>query len=117
MFVQAIRGIAIVFVSLLIAFAGVIGVELMSSILHPVPPGIDMSNIEACRQHVARYPTGVLFLCAIGWWLTVLASSWMATRLAPNRHLVYGIAVGVILLALAVFNMAMLPTQPGSGST
>jgi hypothetical protein len=104
-----IRGILVVLGALILAFAGVVGVELMSSILHPFPPGVDQTDMEACKAHVARYPTGVLLLCAIGWWLTVLVCSWMATRLGANRHPAHGIVVGAALLALAVFNITMLP--------
>ena len=106
---RLIRGIAVVIGALILALAGVVGVELMSSLLHPLPPGIDQTDMEACKAHVARYPTGVLLLCAVGWWLTVLVSCWLATRLGANRHPAHGIIVGLILIALAVFNMAMLP--------
>lgn len=109
MLLKLIRGSAVVIGGLILAFVGVVAVEWVSSILHPFPPGIDPTDIEACRQHVARYPSGVLFLCTIGWWITVLASCWMATRLGFRRHAVHGVIVGGILLALAVFNMAMLP--------
>ncbi len=104
-----IRGFAVVIGALILAIAGFIAVELMSSVLHPFPPGVNPTDMEACRAHVARYPTGVLLLCGVGWWLTVLASSWLATRLGANRHPAHGIIVGLILLALAVCNMAMLP--------
>ncbi len=112
MLVKAMRGAAAVIAALILAIIGVIGVEFISSILHPFPPSVDQSDIEACKEHVARYPTGVLLLCAIGWWLSVFASCWMATRMGFNRHPAHGIMVGLILLALAVLNMAMLP-YPG----
>ena len=107
-----IRKVAVVLGALIVAFIGVVGVELMSSLLHPFPAGVDPTDIEACMAHVARYPTGVLLLCAMGWWLTVFASCWMATRLGANRHPLHGIIVGLVLLALALLNMAMLP-YPG----
>jgi hypothetical protein len=109
---KSLRGAAAVVGALILAFIGVIGVELMSSMLHPVPPGFDPSDLEACKEHVSRYPAAVLFLCGVGWWLTVLASCWMATRLGANRHPAHGLVVGLILLGLAVFNIAMLP-YPG----
>ncbi len=109
MIMKFIRSLAVVIGALVLAFAGVVGVEVVSSILHPFPPGIDPADMEACQAHVARYSTGVLLLCTVGWWLTVLVSCWMATRLGANRHPAHGIVVGLILLALAVFNMAMLP--------
>ena len=93
----------------LIATVFVIGVEWMSSILHPFPAGADPTDLETCRAHVARYPTGVLLLCFSGWGLGVVTSSWLAARLGPKRHAAHGIAVGLILLSLVVANMAMLP--------
>ena len=112
MLANSMRGVASVVGALMLAFVGVVGVEVISSILHPFPPGIDPADFEACKEHVARYPTAVLLLCAMGWWLTIFVSCWMATRLGARRHPVHGIIVGVILLALAVCNMAMLP-YPG----
>lgn len=106
------RSVAAVFSALILAFLGVVLVELMSSVLHPFPPGFDQNSGEAMRDHVARYPNGVLFVCAIGWWLTVLVSCWLATRLGAYRHPAHGMVVGLILLGLAVLNMAMLPYPP-----
>ena len=103
------QSVAVVLGALILAFVGVVGVEFVSSILHPFPPGSDPTDMESCKAHVARYPTGVLLLCAVGWWLTVFASCWLATRLGANRHPGHSVVVGLILLAMAVLNMAMLP--------
>ena len=103
------RGTGAIIAGLIVATMFAMGVEYMGSILHPFPVGADPSNIEAIRAHVARYPAGVLLLASLGWGLGTLASSWLATRLGPNRRAVYGVAVGLILLALAVYNMSMLP--------
>jgi hypothetical protein len=103
------RSVASVFSALILAFLGVILVELMSSILHPFPPGFDRTSVESITDYVAHYPDGVLFVCAIGWWLTVLVSCSLATRLGAYRHPAHGMAVGLILLGLVVLNMAMLP--------
>ncbi len=86
-----------------------LGVEYISSILHPFPPGANPGDTAALRAHVARYPAGVLFLGSLGWGLATVAGSWLASRLGPGRHAAHGIAVGVILLALTVVNMFMLP--------
>ena len=104
-----LRSAGAVVAGLIVATVFAIGVEYMSSILHPFPPGADPTDLATCRAHVARYPAGVLLLASLGWALGTLASSWLAARLGPKRHPVHGIAVGLILLALAVVNMAMLP--------
>jgi hypothetical protein len=64
-----IRSAGAVAAGLAAAFIFVMGVEWMSSVLHPFLPGVDPSNIEACKAHVARYPAGVLLLAGVGWGL------------------------------------------------
>ena len=103
------RCMGAVVIGLLAAMIFVVGVEWMSSILHPFPPGVDTSDLEVCRAHVSRYPAGVLLLAVLGWTLGTFVSSWIATRMGHNRHPAHGIVTGAILLALAVMNMAMLP--------
>ena len=109
---KVVRGVGAVLAGLLAALVFVIGVERMSSILHPFPPGVDPSDIEVCRAPVARYPVGVLLLAGLGWWLGTFLSSWLSTRIGHNRNRAHGYLVGAILLALAVVNMSMLP-YPG----
>ncbi len=104
-----LRSVGAVIAGLFVAGLFVIGVEWMSSILHPFPPGADPTDLETCRAHVARYPAGVLMLASLGWGLGTLAGSWLAARLGPKRNAAHGVAVGLILLALVVANMAMLP--------
>lgn len=112
-----IRSVGSVIAGLIVALMLVIGVEGLGSILHPFPPGVDPTDMEACKAHVAQYPTEVLALLGVVLWgLTVFVSSWLATRLGTGRHLAHGLVVGAILLAAAVFNMAMLPIRFGSGS-
>lgn len=104
-----LRSAGAVIAGLFVAGLLVIGVEWMSSILHPFPPGADPTDLATCRAHVARYPAGVLMLGSLGWGLSTLAGSWLATRLGSKRKAAHGVTVGLILLALAVVNMAMLP--------
>ena len=109
MFGLALRAAAAVGAGLLAALIFAIGVEGLSSILHPFPPGVDPTDLEACRAHVARYPAGVLLLAVLGWGLGTFASSWLATRIGYKRHSGHGIVVGSILLVLVIANMIMLP--------
>jgi hypothetical protein len=110
MFGSILRSLAAVVAGIVVALAGLIAVEAMSAVLHPAPPGVDIAaDIEACKAHVARYPSGVLALCGAAWGLVAFASAWVATRLGAGRHLAHGLFVGTLLLAAAIFNMAMLP--------
>ena len=104
-----IRSVFAVIVALALALLLVIGVEVLSSVLHPLPEGLDPADTGAICEHVARYPPAVLFGGGILWGLTTFLSAWTATRLGAARHPAHGILVGSILLALAVMNMSMLP--------
>ena len=106
---HTLRPMAAVGAGLLAALIFAIGVEGMSSVLHPFPPGVDPSDLEACRAHVASYPAGVLLLASLGWGIGTFVSSWLATRIGYRRHPWQGFVVGTILLALALVNMSMLP--------
>lgn len=104
-----LRSFGSVIAGLIVALILVIGVEGASSILHPFPPGVDPTDMEVCKAHVARYPAGILALVVVVWGLTVFVSSWLATRLGTARHPAHGIVVGSLLLAAVAFNMSMLP--------
>ncbi len=96
-------------VSLIAAFALVIAIEGVSAVYHPAPPGMDPTDIEACKAHVANYPQRLLAVVVLAWGLTTFASVWIATRLGAFRHFAHGIAVGSLLLILVIVNMLMLP--------
>jgi hypothetical protein len=91
------------------SFILIIAAEVFSTIYHPYPPGVETSDYEVCKAHVSRYPTWVLAGCAAIWAGAPFAGAWLATRLGTARHAAHGIVVGALLLALAGFNMAMLP--------
>ena len=104
-----VRSAGAVLAGLVVASVLIAGVEVFSSIVHPIPPDVDPSDYEVCKAHVARYPAWVLAVAVLAWGLTTSASAWLATRLGPGRHRAHGIVVGLILLALVVMNMSMLP--------
>jgi hypothetical protein len=103
------RSVMAVILALMLALALIIGIELMSSILHPLPPRLDPGDPEVLKTHVIRYPPWALLLVVLGWGLTTLISAWLATRLGSGRHPAHGIVVGAFLLIAAIANMLMLP--------
>jgi len=103
------RSVIAVVLGLALALALVIGVEVVSSILYPLPPGLDANDPEVIKAHVAHYPAVGLLLGGLGWGVTTLVSAWLATRLGSGRHPVHGILVGSTLLIAALANMLMLP--------
>ena len=87
----------------------IVGVEGLSSILHPWPE--DFSGTpEEIILHVQNYPSWVLaFLGGVGWGSATLISTFVATRFGHKRNPLHGYGVGFLLVVLAVFNMILLP--------
>ena len=109
MFLSIIRSAGAITVSLVVALGLIIAVEAFSNVFHPFPPGVDPSDYEVCKAHVAKYPQWILAVAVVGWGGTTFVSAWIATRMGAGRHSAHGIAVGALLLIAATFNMFMLP--------
>lgn len=109
MIVSILRSAGSIIVSLVIALVLLMLVEGASAIFHPFPPGVDTSDLEVCKAHVAKYPRWVLALAVPAWGLTTLIATWLATRVGTARHAAHGFTVGVTLLLAAGFNMYLLP--------
>lgn len=109
MFRSLMRSTGAIILSLVVAGVLLVAIEAFSASVHPFPPEADPMDLEDCRAHVAQYPQWVLAVAAIGWYFTVFVSCWLATRLGTGSHPAHGIAVGLLLLLLAGFNMFLLP--------
>jgi hypothetical protein len=101
----ALRQVLAVIAALASAFLLVIAVEIFSSAVYPIPQGPAATMAEIC-EHVARYPHWILAVVVALYSATAFLSTWIATRIG-NRWT--GIAIGLILGALLVCNIAMLP--------
>jgi hypothetical protein len=100
-----IRTLAGVIVGILVAFILLIAVELLSAVVHPIPPNFGGTMEEMC-QHVARYPDWVLALVVPLWGITAFVSTWLAGRIGGRGAAVF---IGLLLLASVVFNISKLP--------
>ena len=109
MFLSLLRSVGSVIAGLVLAFVFVVAAEVVSAIFHPFPTGVDPYDLEACKAHVARYPTWLLAICTAIWVAAPLTGAWLATRLGTARHSNHGTVVGMILMATAGYNMGMLP--------
>ena len=104
-----IRSVAAIIMSLVVALVLTIAMEGVSDIFHPFPAGVDTADYDVCRAHVARYPHWLLAVVVVGWSGTVFVSVWLATRFGAGRHPAHGIAIGILLVFAAAFNLYMLP--------
>src|SRR5271156_956483 len=102
---SALRNLAAVCLGLVVAFLLLVGVELLSSVVHPLPPGFGGTQEEMC-QHVARYPQWVLGVVVPLWAFAAFLGTWTARKIGG---LYAALTVGLLLFAGLVLNIAMLP--------
>jgi hypothetical protein len=99
------RTVGSIVAGMLVALILLVAVELFSAVVHPVPSDFGGNQEEMCA-HVERYPGWVLAVVVPAWAGTALASTWIAGRLGNRGS---ALCMGLLLLAGASFNMAMLP--------
>src|SRR5262245_52422653 len=105
MIATVLRPVGAIAAGLAVAAILVVAVELLSSIVHPVPEDFQGTSEEMCR-HVERIPPWVLAVVVVAWGVTAIAGTWTAGRLG-NRAC--ALLLGLLLLAAVVLNIAMLP--------
>jgi len=84
-------------------------IEIPGMLMHPLPPGADMNDVEVLRSHLEKAPLGALVLVAIAWTLGPLVGSWLAATIAGRAFLGHGVIVGMFFLAADVLNIRSLP--------
>ena len=87
---------------LALALALVVGVELFSALVHPMPADLE----ENIPEHVRRYPHWVLGVVVLAWGATSTAATWVASRLGGRLA---GTVVALLLAWALIFNVSQLP--------
>src|SRR5262249_54823807 len=101
----ALRTFAGILVGMVVALVLLAAVEFFGSVVHPFPEGFG-GTTEEMSQHVERFPHWILAVAVAAWAVTAFVSTWTAKRLGNVYSFVI---VGLLLLALLVFNISMLP--------
>ena len=102
-----IRRILAVVAGLIVAAVVVAGVEAASSVLYPLPEGIDHTDREAMTAAIAQLPTTAFLAVLVAWGLGALAGAWTAVRISGVA--VTGYIIGALLLAAGVANLLAIP--------
>ncbi len=104
-FLFLLRTIVSFIVGLVLAFALVIGVELFSNVVHPLPSDFEGTQEEICL-HVERYPNWVLGIVVIAWGAIAAIATWTARKIG---NVFSSASLGILLIAGVGMNLSMLP--------
>ncbi len=91
---------------LALAFALVIGVEILGNAVHPFPADFDNTHQALCA-HVERIPAWFLALAIVLWGGLAGVSAWVALRVGAHRAAAFALAL--LLFAAVLLNVSMLP--------
>ena len=103
------RSALAVVVGALVAGVLIAAVEGISSAIYPLPPGIDLHDHEAMRQHIHSLPVGAFLFVLAAWAMGSFGGSWVAARLATRARLTHGLIVGALFLLAGMMNLIMIP--------
>ncbi len=100
-----VRTVAAFVVGLFVAFVLVVGVELLSNVLHPLPSDFAGEPEQVCL-HVANCPAWVLAIVVVAWGLIASIATWIAQRIG---NVFSATLLGLLLFAAVGLNIWMLP--------
>jgi len=106
---KALRSILAFVIGAAVSMFFIVLVEGVNESIWPWPAGVDKSDMKICLAYFVSLPATAFVIGVVGWSLAALCGPWVATRLGTNRHPAHGIALGVLLMLMALFNMSMLP--------
>jgi hypothetical protein len=102
-----VRGLLGVTGGLILGVLCVVGFELVSSLVFPMPKSLNMKDPAAMAEYVSTLPIAALVLVLAGYLVGTLAGSFTAAKIGQSQ--IPGYIVGACLLIAGVSNMMMIP--------
>ncbi|MCI0691234.1 hypothetical protein L0337_04405 [candidate division KSB1 bacterium] len=84
-------------------------VEWISSLIYPLPAGLDMADKEAMKAYVAALPIGALLFVLLAYVLGGLTGGWLAAKIARDSQIRLSLIVGGVLLLFGIINLVTIP--------
>jgi hypothetical protein len=103
------RSVLAVLAGLIAGSVLIAAIEGVSSLIYPLPSGLDPNDYDALRRYVDELPVGAFLFVLAAWAVGSFAGGWIAARLAGRAALAHGLIVGVFFLAAGLVNLLMIP--------
>ncbi len=106
---KVVQGILGVLAGCVVAAVAMGVAETIGRMLFPLPSSFDLSKPTTIAAIVKATPAGAFAFILAGWAVGTFIGSSVAAKIAPLSRLGHGMAVGGLLLASSVANMAAIP--------
>ncbi len=87
-------------------------VEKMGHAIYPPPEGLDMSDPEIWKEHIATVPTGALVIVLLAYVIGSTAGGFIIGVIGGKYSKIFSLVLGAILLILGLINLIILPGHP-----
>ena len=104
-----LRTFLAVLAGLIVGYVIITVFETVSTLVYPLPPGVDPMDIEALRAIVDLIPAGAFVFIIAGWGVGAFAGSWLAGRIATRQKAPHGLVVTVLLTLGGLFTLLTIP--------
>ncbi|HEX8515904.1 MAG TPA: hypothetical protein VF868_06870 [Bacteroidia bacterium] len=104
-----IRNILSAFLGLAAGIFIIFSLEICSHIIHPMPPGLDLNDMEALKVYTSSAPLVVFILLIVSYGSASLVGGLVAAAVASANKMTQAITVGGILMGLGAYNLFMIP--------
>ncbi len=86
-------------------------VELLSTVVFPLPAGVDPRNSAQLADYLrsGAVPVGAMVVVIVAYAVGAFGGGYVATRVAHNRGLMPALVIGQLSLVFVIVNLVMLP--------
>jgi hypothetical protein len=84
-------------------------IEMLSSVVYPLPANIDTGDIEAMNAYIAQLPVGAFLFIILAWALGSFVGGLIAGIINPDQRIRFALAVGLILMLFGLINLLIIP--------
>ncbi|MEZ6098766.1 MAG: hypothetical protein R3E01_07335 [Pirellulaceae bacterium] len=84
-------------------------VEGVSSLMHPIPEGLETDDWEGMSRWIATLPVTAFLMLLVAWGAGCFVGACIARLVAPRRSILIGMLVGVLFTVATVFNLVAFP--------
>ncbi len=103
------RKIIAVVAGIVSAFVVMIAVEMIGSLIFPMPSNIDITNREAMTEYMSNMSIGAYLMVALGWVLSSFAGGFVVTKISKEQSVRFPLFIGMLLTIGGVINFILLP--------
>ena len=104
------RSILGIVAGILAAFVLVLAIETAAFPLFPQPEGMDPRSADSVREHLSEIHPGSFVMVLVAWTAAAIGGPWVARRIAGDAPAWPSLTVGLLFLALCVYNLIVVPT-------